>query len=376
MSGRIVICAGSGGVGKTTTSAALALALAAAGQRVAVLTIDPARRLADALDIGAIGNTARRVPIERVLPEASGVLHAIMLDQKATFDEVVRRFAPSPEIRDRILGNHYYQFTSSRLAGTHEYMAMEKLLELHRSGDYDVVVLDTPPARHALEFLEAPERLRALFDEGVMHWITLPRGRGGFRVLERGSAALAGVLKRLVGERTVSDIAEFFYAFQTLWDGFRERSAAVRALLASEASTFLLVTTPSPAAHAEARDFLHTLREWGMPFGGFLVNRMVPAPADPSPLDPSTLPPRPPAIEADTWAAITAAVCRAPVLQDALARADRSAMDGLTREAPGAPLWPIPELRRDVHDLEGLAAVAGYLAEPVALLRPPAPGVS
>jgi len=365
---RVIVCAGSGGVGKTTTSAALAMALAASGRRVAVLTIDPARRLADAMDVGAIGNAARRVPLEQVLPGCPGTLHAVMLDQKATFDGVVSRFAPSDEIRDRILKNHYYQYTSSKLAGTHEYMAMEKLFELYHSGDYDVVVLDTPPARHALEFLEAPERLKGLFDDGVMRWITLPRDNVGFKVLERGSTALVSVLKKLVGSRTMSDIAEFFHAFQDLWGGIRERSAAVRALLASEVTTFLLVTTPSPAAHAQAHEFLKALTNAGMPFGGFLVNRMVPAPTDPAPLDPAALPSAPEGVDAGDWDRIIAAVASAPARQAELAGADRAAMENLTREAPDVGLWPIPELSRDVSDLEGLREVASYLEGPIELL--------
>ena len=165
MSASVIVCCGSGGVGKTTTSAALGLSLALDGRRVAVLTIDPARRLADSLGIGPLGNEPQRVPIEGV------VYDAMMLDMKATWDGVIHRFSPSEEARDRILANRYYQLASTRLAGSHEFMAMQRLYELVESGDYDVVLLDTPPSRHALEFLQAPKRLAGLFDEGVMTWI-------------------------------------------------------------------------------------------------------------------------------------------------------------------------------------------------------------
>ena len=366
MSARIAVACGSGGVGKTTTSAALALSLAARGQRVAVLTIDPARRLADAMGVTGLGNEPIRVPIERVLPEGApaGRLDAIMLDMKATFDDVVRRYAPSDEIKRVILGNHYYRFVSSRLAGTHEYMAMEKLLELHDSGAYDVIVLDTPPARHALEFLEAPERLQGLFDEGVMSWISLPRNNVGFRMLERGSVALMGVLRRFLGDRTISDIAAFFHAFNTLWGGFRERSGEVRALLSSDACVFFLVTSPAPAARAEAQEFLEVLSADHIPFGGFLVNRMLDAPASGAPLDAAAFPPRPDSVPEAAGAQIVEAVRRAPAEHARLAALDADAVASLREASPDTPLWPIPELICDVNSLEGILAVAGYLSAP------------
>ena len=201
---RVVICSGSGGVGKTTVSAALALKWALEGQRVAVLTIDPARRLADSLSIGEIGNTAVRVPIENLSPGATGHLDAMMLDAKATFDDLVRRFAPTDEAATRILANRYYQFASTRLGGSHEYMAMERLYELWHHGGYDVVVLDTPPTRHALDFLRAPDRMATLMDEGVLRWLVMPATRSGWRALELGSEAVAKVLKKVMGKGTIA----------------------------------------------------------------------------------------------------------------------------------------------------------------------------
>lgn len=211
---RIVVCCGAGGVGKTTTSASLAIRSAQEGHRTLVLTIDPARRLADALGIGEIGNTARPVPLEGVL--AGGSLHAMMLDAQRTFDDLIARHAPSPDVRDRILANHTYGFVSTRLPGVHEYMAMEKLHELVASTAWDTIVLDTPPSAHALDFLAAPTRMANLMDDGVMRWLTLPTTRGGWRMLERGNELLAGVLKSMLGDRTIADIAEFFAAFSTL----------------------------------------------------------------------------------------------------------------------------------------------------------------
>ena len=351
---RVVVCCGSGGVGKTTTSAALSLALARSGLRVAVLTIDPAKRLADSLGIGPLGNAPQRVPVE-------GTLDAMMLDMKATWDGVVERFAPSPDEAQTILANRYYRFASTRLAGSHEYMAMERLYELYESGDYDVVLLDTPPSRHAVEFLRAPGRIAGLFDDSVMTWLSMPKNRRGFRALERGSEMIASVLKRLIGRGTIEEIAEFFDAMQGLWDALSERGRLVEELLASEHCTFLLVTTAAPAAQAEARDFKRLLEESGMPLGGLLVNRVQPRPQDGSPLGPEAFPARPPTVSAEDWAAITAGVSQARVHQWRLAEAERPALEALG--ANGVRTWEIPELTRDVHDLGALTEVASHLSE-------------
>lgn len=370
MSARVLICCGSGGVGKTTTSAALALRLALDGHRVAVLTIDPARRLADSLGIGPLGNDPQRVPIEQLDPACTGHLDAMMLDTKATFDTVVSRFAPTDASRRRILENRYYRFASTRLAGSHEYMAMERLYELYEQGGYDALVLDTPPTRHAIEFLRAPDRMSNLMDEGVMHWLSLPRDSVGFHALEKGSDLVAGILSRMVGGKTIGEIAEFFYAFRDLYTGFRERSQQVKRLLSGSNSAFLLVTTPAPAARREAGLFLDVLREARMPFGGFIVNRVTPSPSSAAPLPPSALPPRPAGISPALWAEITAGVCQARPHQAQLAAAERSALAELSREAGDAPVWPIPEMAIDVHALPNLAALALELRTTVNALMP------
>lgn len=351
---QVVICCGSGGVGKTTTSAALGLAYAAAGLRVAVLTIDPARRLADSLGVGPLGNDPQRVPLEE------GHLDAMMLDMKATWDSLVARFSPSESERDRILNNRYYRFASTRLAGSHEYMAMERLYELYESGDYDVVLLDTPPSRHAVEFLRAPGRIAGLFDEGVMTWLAMPKDGRGFRALERGSEVVTRVLKKLIGRGTIGEIAEFFDAMQGLWDELRDRGNAVDALLVSDATRFLLVTTAAPAARAEAKAFRELLAESRMPLAGFIVNRVAPTPdsADPVPWD--AFPACPPELDEAVWAQICAGVAQAPPRAAALAESERPTLEELASE--GVQLWTVPELSRDVHDLEGLAEIAAHLA--------------
>ncbi len=348
----VLICCGAGGVGKTTSAAGLALAQARAGARVVVLTIDPARRLADALGV-SVGNEPSEVRLPPSL-EARGTLHALMLDPKETFDRVVARFAPTPAARDRIYRNHIYQHVSANLAGAQEYMAMERLYELSRDGRWDCVVLDTPPTRHALDFLAAPDRMANLMDEGVMRWLVLPASRGGWRMIERGSEVLASVLERMVGNSTIADIAEFFTAFQALWAGFRERSLEVRALLAAPTTRFFLVTTSAPAARAEARLFVEQLRSHRQPLAGFLLNRCLVAPTAVGSPDFG------PAVDIDGWADTVRAVGRLPDLQRARFAVQEANIAELVRGTT-APVWRIPDLGEGVHDLAGIARLSLHL---------------
>ncbi|MEL6344148.1 MAG: ArsA-related P-loop ATPase [Myxococcota bacterium] len=349
----VVICCGSGGVGKTTVSAALAVKWALAGKRVAVLTIDPARRLADSLSIGALSNEARRVPLQT---DRGGRLDAMMLDAKDTFDELIGRLASSEEIRDRILRNRYYRFASERLGGSHEYMAMERLLQLAESGDYDVVVLDTPPTRHALDFLKAPDRMATLMDQGVLRWLVMPARAGGWRALELGSEAITRVLKRLIGSGTIGEIADFFDAFVSVGENMRVRSLDVHKLLRGPRTRFLLVTTPAPAARAEALFFIELLAEKEMPFGGFLINRTIPPPTHA--LSPEAIPENLPEPLQD-------GLLQAHRIRSSQAAAHRRAIEELRAAGPAnAGAWLIPDQGNDIHDVTGLAELGPHLPSP------------
>ena len=362
MTARVVICCGSGGVGKTTVSAALAIKLATEGHRVAVLTIDPARRLADSLGVGTLGNEARRVPLADALGPVSGSLDAIMLDAKATFDDLIRRASPSRTAADRILANRYYRIASQKLGGSHEFMAMEKLLDLWQSGPYDVIVLDTPPTRHALDFLQAPERMAGLFDQGVMRWLTMPASEGGWRALELGSEVVARVLKKIMGRGTISEIAGFFQDFRDLWDGFTERSGRVQRLLEDDATRFLLVTAPAAAAQTEALYFLQVLRERKLPFAGFVVNRVATQPSTDALPDPLLDGEPPEGLDAEAWRSVQRALAEALTRRQQRAAAERERIAQLQQTGPdGAPCWLLPDQEHDLHDLQALHRLAPWL---------------
>lgn len=351
---RVLVVGGSGGVGKTTTAAALALRAALDGRRVLVCTIDPSRRLATSLGLSQLSAKPRAIPLERLEPGAKGELWAMMLDVKSTFDTLVERYAGSPEARRRILHNRFYQKMSEALVGSHEYMAMEKLLELVADPRFELVVLDTPPTRHALDFLEAPERLIAFFDASILRWLLKPyfvAGRLTLKVATKTGALALQFADRFLGLQFLQDTSEFFLAFESMYDGFKERAARVFALLRDPSAGFVLVASPSGPTLDEARYFHQRLAEKEMPFVAFVVNRVHLDPASFAP-GPGPLPELEPALAEGLRAAFQD--------QQRLARAEQTEIARLevdTRE----PLIRVPEFESDVHDLGGLREIGAEL---------------
>ncbi|HET6506630.1 MAG TPA: ArsA family ATPase [Baekduia sp.] len=351
---RVVICAGSGGVGKTTTSAAIAMGLAARGARVCVVTIDPARRLADALGIEQLGSVPHRVDAGRLAGHGittNGQLWAMMLDPKRTFDELIEGLAPDAATRDEILDNRIYRELSGAVAGSQEFTAVAKLYDLERSGRFDVIVLDTPPSRNALDFLDAPDRLTGFLEGRALRVLLAPSGLAA-RVVGRGTAVIFSVLGRLTGVDLMSDLKVFFAALSTVLDGFRERATAVKALLADDATTFLIVTSPEREPVAEAIFFRDKLREARMPFGGLVVNRVHPL-ADEEP-------------DADGEvdgldAPLARKALRTLAELRALAARDAAAIDRLRRAVGDDDPVIVPHLAGDVHDVDGLVAIHRHL---------------
>jgi anion-transporting ArsA/GET3 family ATPase len=356
----ICICAGSGGVGKTTTSAAIAAGMAARGLRVCVLTIDPAKRLADSLGLRELGNEAERVDpalFERHGIELEGELWAMMLDAKATFDDLVARQAPDEESRDRVLNNRIYQQISNALAGSQEYMAMEKLFELHTEGRFDLLVLDTPPTRNALDFLDAPRRLTQFIEGRSLRMFMKPTGLAA-RVAGRGASVALSVFKRIVGFDLLADLAEFFNAFSGMVDGFQARAKRVNSLLADPHTCFLVVCGPQGEPIGEAVYFHRKLVEAKLPFGGVIVNK-VHYPAERLRGD-----------GADLEGALSAKLGDDDLARrvtenfadyQALAERDAGNIEHLAAELRTKGVIRVPYLDEDVHDLGGLAEINRYL---------------
>lgn len=343
----VIVCCGTGGVGKTTTSAALALAAARAGRRAVVVTIDPAKRLADALGIGELSNDPRT--IEGDWP---GELAAMMLDTKSTFDDLVRRNAGSEEQANRIIENRFYRNVSTTLSGTQDYMAVEKLNELHTAGEYDLVVVDTPPTRDALAFLEAPRLLQRLLDNPVYRILTAPT-RGVMKVVNNAATALLRQLSRIVGADVVDEAVAFFQAFEGMEDGFRDRANATMELLAADRTAFVLVASPRADTIDEARYFLGRVRAAGLDVDGLVVNRVLPVLNATAESADQLL------IELSSGRLASAA----QALSDhANARAgDAQRIESLAADTPDAAFVTVPLLPSDVHNLDGLTTIADLL---------------
>ncbi len=273
----MVLVCGSGGVGKTTTAAAMGVAAATHTRgRVLVMTVDPARRLADALGVGALGNDATRVPDDAFVDagvEPHGELWAAMLDTKAGWDELIRRHAPDAQLRDSVLANPLYQNITSRFVHSHDYLAMERLHELHTSGEWDLIIVDTPPSRNAISFLDAPGRMKEFFGSRLLKWLTVPYRS---RLFTMASKPFYQVADRVLGSRFLQDIAEFFILFQTMEQGFVRHARQVERLLSDPRTTFVVVSTLEAAPTHEASYLARALARRELPLGAIVANRVLP----------------------------------------------------------------------------------------------------
>jgi anion-transporting ArsA/GET3 family ATPase len=350
----IIVCCGSGGVGKTTTAAVVALEGARLGRKTVVVTIDPAKRLADALGLQGLTDTPSRID-----GDWPGELWATMLDTKSTFDALVVKHAATPEQGGRILANGFYRNISGALSGTQEYMAMEKLYELHDETDFDLVVVDTPPTRHALDFLDAPRRLSRFLEHRLFRLLVAP-SRGLVKAVNVAAQTFLRTVSKVVGGDVVDDAIAFFQAFEGMEEGFRRRAARVNELLAAPETAFVLVASPRRDTVGEAHFFADRLHEAGISVQGLVVNRVHPSFG---------------AASGATAALGLGAARRAETLAgtdiggfyrnlaqfQAVAGRERAHLAGLADTVAPAPVAWVPFLRSDVHDIAGLDAVAGYV---------------
>jgi anion-transporting ArsA/GET3 family ATPase len=367
---RIIVCCGSGGVGKTTTAAAIGLRSAERGRQVCVLTVDPARRLAQSMGLTSLDNTPRLV--DGIDEEAGGSLHAMMLDMKRTFDEIVEAHA-DPARAAQILANPFYQSLSSSFAGTQEYMAMEKLGQLRRSDEWDLIVVDTPPSRSALDFLDAPERLGRFLDGRLIRVLTAPvkAGRPFGRVLNAGLSVMTGALTKLLGGQVLRDAQTFITAFDTMFGGFRERAEATYRLLQAPGTSFLVIAMPEPDALREASYFVERLAEERMPLAGLILNRVHSPGA--SHLSAARSLAAAENLEAVSQSvggaadappayAATAAALRLHAERMNLGERERRVAGSFMSAHPAVPVVEVPALPEDVHDLTGLRRVGEAFA--------------
>jgi anion-transporting ArsA/GET3 family ATPase len=367
---RIIVCCGSGGVGKTTAAAAIGLRAAERGRQVCVLTVDPARRLAQSMGLTSLDNTPRLV--EGVFDSSGGSLHAMMLDMKRTFDEIVEAHA-DPARAAQILANPFYQSLSSSFAGTQEYMAMEKLGQLRRSDEWDLIVVDTPPSRSALDFLDAPERLGRFLDGRLIRILTSPvkASRPFTKVLNAGFSMMTGALTKLLGAQVLRDAQTFVTAFDTMFGGFRERADATYRLLQAPGTSFLVVAAPEPDALREASYFVERLDEERMPLAGLILNRVHSTPGTKLSAARSlaaaetleSIAPNGGVVPAETSTyAVTAAALRLHAQRMNLSEREQRVSGSFMSAHPTVPVAEVAALPVDVHDLAGLRRIGESLA--------------
>jgi anion-transporting ArsA/GET3 family ATPase len=360
---KLLICVGSGGVGKTTTAAAIGLRAARQGHKVLVLTIDPARRLANSLGLAQFGNEEARIRIE----DAPGELWAMMLDSQSTFDSLIRKVSPDEQTRDRIFANRVYRHIADSFGGSQEYMATERLYDVVESGRYDLVVLDTPPVKNALDFLESPGRLTRFLDRRVLQWFLAPYedGRVFGRIFRGTSAVVFRLLGYIFGREFLDEIGEFLYVFRDLADGFRERHEAVIRLFSDQSTTFLVVCAPTSPSIAVARYFLEELDSRKMPCAGVVVNQVHTCGGeifDPGQTIGPLLDTPSEGLGAHTGSQLMARLGAAHRRLVGLAAAEASLVESIQGcLAAGAQLWKVPRFEGEVHDLDALDKVGGAL---------------
>ncbi|HSO96245.1 MAG TPA: ArsA-related P-loop ATPase [Acidimicrobiia bacterium] len=360
---RVVLCCGTGGVGKTTTAAVIALVAARQGRNAVVVTIDPAKRLADTLGLAELGNTAREIPRGRWADPAAapgGHLSALMLDTRATFDDLVRRYAEDGAQADRILENRFYRNIAGALSGTQEYMAMEKLHELHDEGGYDLIVVDTPPTRHALDFLDAPQRLTRLLDNRIFRLLMMPT-RTYLRLAGAAVQRFLRTVGKVIGTEVLDDIVAFFRAFEGMEQGFRDRASRVDALLAEPETAFVLITSPRRDAVDEAEFFSAQLRDADIPVDALIVNRVDPDFGSPAPA--ATLRDRADALDRTDGEAARRLAARFRNLADYvdLGSRERHDLADLGHRIGAGTIAYVPSLSHDIVDFSALTAVATHL---------------
>jgi len=359
---RIVVCCGSGGVGKTTTSAAVALRAAEHGRQVVVLTIDPARRLAQSMGLTELDNVPRKV--DGIDTAAGGRLDAMMLDMKRTFDEVVESHAP-PEKAAQILTNPFYQALSSSFAGTQEYMAMEKLGQLRARDDWDLIVVDTPPSRSALDFLDAPERLGSFLDGRLIRLLMVPARAGGrayVRFFSAGVNAVTGAFDKILGSELLGNVQTFVSALDTMFGGFRERADQTYALLKAPDTAFVVVATPEPDALREASYFVRRLDADSMPLAGLVLNRLHPDGG--ARLGEHQAAGGAERLDALGGHRLTAALLRLYAENRRLAARDQRRASRFVAAHPNIPIARVPALAIEVNDLDGLRTIGKLLGRP------------
>ena len=401
---RIIVCCGSGGVGKTTTAAALGLRAAERGRHVVVLTVDPARRLAQSMGLSSLDNTPRPVPgatsngatgngaadTSAANGEAAGgSLHAMMLDMKRTFDEIVEAHS-DPDRAAQILANPFYQSLSSSFAGTQEYMAMEKLGQLRRADEWDLIVVDTPPSRSALDFLDAPQRLGRFLDGRLIRLLSAPTKAGGrayLKFMTAGFTMVTGVITKIIGVQMLRDVQTFIAAFDTMFGGFRERAEDTYRLLQAPGTAFLVIATPEPDALREASYFVDRLSSDQMPLAGLIVNRvhrspaarlsaarslaaaevLQPVPGNGDMAGSRDLPGTPAAAATMSRHPLTATALRLHAERMQLAERERRLEESFSAAHPVIPMAEVLAQPEDVHDLDGLRSVGKELARGVRL---------